>query len=187
MFKRTLISHLASNHSNPLQFKSAATRPFQISHSFTSTSIITSCNHLVLEKDPFNCTLPQLHSTSQLRPFRTSLNRNSAHDNNESSTNSSPNSNVHNNNNNNTWIHEPVWRVVRLDDNGNEYEMERGLTKQQADALAQEFTSRLHKQMYWSELIPELSGEKDISEKRSNEHGKRHFKKSATNFDTNYW
>jgi len=78
-----------------------------------------------------------------------------------------------------------IYRLVRIDDNGNEVEMERNLTKTQADALVQEFTTRGHKQMYVGELMPEYDGE-DLTSKRSNsELKKRH--KHTTQFDTNYW
>ncbi|KAG2377344.1 hypothetical protein C9374_009255 [Naegleria lovaniensis] len=144
----------------------------------------STCYHLVICNNIFpfkhHCTvgITNSHHHPQIRTFQLSLQSNSPNRHHDENSNSSSH---------NQWIHEPVWRVVRLDDNGNEYEMERGLTKKQADELAQEFTSRLHKPMYWSELIPELSGESDSSEKRSNAHAKKHFKKSATSFDTNYW
>ena len=44
---------------------------------------------------------------------------------------------------------EGKWCVWRLDDNGNEIRMRSGLTRDEADSIASEFTARGHKQTYW--------------------------------------
>lgn len=43
------------------------------------------------------------------------------------------------------------WIVWRIDDNGNTFAVQDGLTKQAADRLVEEFTARGHKQTYWAE------------------------------------
>jgi hypothetical protein len=43
------------------------------------------------------------------------------------------------------------WAVYRLDDNGNRFTVETGLTRDRADQLVVELTSRGHKQLYWAE------------------------------------
>jgi len=42
-----------------------------------------------------------------------------------------------------------TWRVVRLDDNGNAFEIARDLTQPAADAMARQFEESGHKQTYW--------------------------------------
>jgi UDP-N-acetyl-2-amino-2-deoxyglucuronate dehydrogenase len=44
-----------------------------------------------------------------------------------------------------------LWIVWRIDDNGNTFVVQDGLTKQAADRLVEEFTARGHKQTYWAE------------------------------------
>ncbi|MCX4746177.1 SPOR domain-containing protein [Kitasatospora sp. NBC_01287] len=46
----------------------------------------------------------------------------------------------------------PAWRVMRQDDNGNQYLVARELAKDEADRLAAELEARGHKQLYWTEL-----------------------------------
>ncbi len=41
------------------------------------------------------------------------------------------------------------WRVHRMDDNGNEFEVGRFNSRGEAEAPAAEFESRGHKQSYW--------------------------------------
>ncbi len=41
------------------------------------------------------------------------------------------------------------WTVVRLDDNGNEFEVASGLTETKARALLDQLESTAHKQHYW--------------------------------------
>jgi hypothetical protein len=41
--------------------------------------------------------------------------------------------------------------VHRQDDNGNRFIVQTGLSRQQAEELAQEFQARGHKQLYWAE------------------------------------
>ena len=43
------------------------------------------------------------------------------------------------------------WRVMRQDDHGNIFEVDKNLSEQEADDLVTEMTSRGHKQMYWKE------------------------------------
>ncbi|MFZ5961226.1 hypothetical protein ACOXVJ_27330 [Pseudomonas knackmussii] len=45
----------------------------------------------------------------------------------------------------------PNWCLVRLDDNGNRFVMRRGLTREEAEALARDYQARGHKQTYWAE------------------------------------
>jgi hypothetical protein len=47
---------------------------------------------------------------------------------------------------------EANWAVYRLDDNGNRFVVETGLTKEAAEELVAEFQSRGHKQLYWAEV-----------------------------------
>ncbi|GAA3008444.1 hypothetical protein GCM10020229_20240 [Kitasatospora albolonga] len=42
-------------------------------------------------------------------------------------------------------------RVMRQDDNGNRALVAKGLTRPEAEALAEEFEARGHKQLYWVE------------------------------------
>lgn len=46
------------------------------------------------------------------------------------------------------------WRVMRQDDNGNRFLVESNLSQDAATRLAEELTSRGHKQMYWAEPMP---------------------------------
>lgn len=41
------------------------------------------------------------------------------------------------------------WCVKRLDDNGNEFVLRAGLTREEAERLAAEYQERGHKQSYW--------------------------------------
>ncbi|SDI74744.1 hypothetical protein [Pseudomonas panipatensis] len=50
------------------------------------------------------------------------------------------------------------WRLLRLDDNGNRFVMRRGLSQDEAEALARDYQARGHKQTYWAE--PEEPGDK---------------------------
>lgn len=43
------------------------------------------------------------------------------------------------------------WCLLRLDDNGNRFVMRRGLTQEEAEALARDYQARGHKQTYWAE------------------------------------
>lgn len=42
-----------------------------------------------------------------------------------------------------------VWRVMRTDDNGNEFEVTRVRTQEGAAAIADAYERRGHKQLYW--------------------------------------
>ncbi|WP_280290012.1 hypothetical protein [Pseudomonas sp. BN417] len=44
---------------------------------------------------------------------------------------------------------ERSWCVKRLDDNGNEFVLRAGLTREEAERLAAEYQARGHKQSYW--------------------------------------
>jgi hypothetical protein len=44
-----------------------------------------------------------------------------------------------------------LWRVMRLDDNGNCFVLVDGLFEPEALALVREYESRGHKQVYWAE------------------------------------
>jgi hypothetical protein len=46
----------------------------------------------------------------------------------------------------------PAWRVMRQDDNGNQYLVARELPREEAERLAAELEARGHKQLYWTEL-----------------------------------
>jgi hypothetical protein len=56
-----------------------------------------------------------------------------------------------------------MWRVMRLDDNGNTYEVARADTEEEGNAIARAFEARGHKQMYFVERVaPALStGDRD--------------------------
>lgn len=43
------------------------------------------------------------------------------------------------------------YRVMRQDDNGNRFEVDRGLTREAAETLAKMLEARGHKQTYWVE------------------------------------
>ncbi|WP_271412251.1 hypothetical protein [Pseudomonas sp. Q1-7] len=43
------------------------------------------------------------------------------------------------------------WCVKRLDDNGNEFVLRAGLTREEAERLAADYQARGHKQSYWAE------------------------------------
>jgi hypothetical protein len=45
-----------------------------------------------------------------------------------------------------------TWRVRRQDDNGNQFTMETGLNREEAERLVALYESRGHKQLYWFEL-----------------------------------
>lgn len=49
---------------------------------------------------------------------------------------------------------EACWRVVRQDDNGNQFLVEAGLTEPDARRQVLEFESHGHKQTYWVEPMP---------------------------------
>ena len=44
-----------------------------------------------------------------------------------------------------------VWKVKRLDDNGNTFVLAEGLRKSQAEEVVADYTARGHKQLYWAE------------------------------------
>ncbi|MFD8701461.1 SPOR domain-containing protein [Kitasatospora sp. NPDC059648] len=44
-----------------------------------------------------------------------------------------------------------TFRVMRQDDNGNRFPVDKGLAEAEARRLAAEFEARGHKQMYWVE------------------------------------
>ncbi len=44
---------------------------------------------------------------------------------------------------------EPIWTVVRLDDNGNRFEIARGLRHADAQEIVRQFEESGHKQCYW--------------------------------------
>ena len=44
-----------------------------------------------------------------------------------------------------------VWRVLRLDDNGNRFVVAECVSEEEARRLADAFTARGHKQAYWVE------------------------------------
>jgi len=44
-----------------------------------------------------------------------------------------------------------VWRVLRLDDNGNRFVIAECASEDEASRIADEFTARGHKQAYWVE------------------------------------
>ena len=48
----------------------------------------------------------------------------------------------------------PLWRVVRLDDNGNRYEVARDLSRCAADRLIDDYEGKGHKQTYCKEVQP---------------------------------
>lgn len=41
------------------------------------------------------------------------------------------------------------WEVLRIDDNGNEFQVAWGLSREDADAVLKELESTAHKQHYW--------------------------------------
>lgn len=43
------------------------------------------------------------------------------------------------------------WCLWRLDDNGNRFVVRRGLSRDEAEALALEYQGRGHRQTYWAE------------------------------------
>ena len=45
-----------------------------------------------------------------------------------------------------------TYRVMRQDDAGNQFVVETGLSKQDADALVEKYEAKGHKQTYWAEL-----------------------------------
>ena len=47
----------------------------------------------------------------------------------------------------------PRFRVVRMDDHGNRFEVGRTATRAEAEALAAEYTAKLHHQVYWVEEL----------------------------------
>ncbi len=48
--------------------------------------------------------------------------------------------------------HTTPWRIFRMDDNGNEFEVESGLTLETALRRVAEFEARGHKQTYWARV-----------------------------------
>ncbi len=44
---------------------------------------------------------------------------------------------------------QPVWRLMRLDDNGNHFEIARDLSRQEAQARQKHLEDAGHKQFYW--------------------------------------
>ena len=49
------------------------------------------------------------------------------------------------------FVGEATWRVMRLDDNGNQYELTKTTSRCEAISVAAKFEARGHKQMYWVE------------------------------------
>lgn len=45
------------------------------------------------------------------------------------------------------------WRLMRQDDNGNEFEMARYSSRDEAERVAAMYTARGHKQLYWVEAV----------------------------------
>lgn len=43
----------------------------------------------------------------------------------------------------------PTYELHHVDDNGNEFVVKTGLTREEAERLAAEYEARPHKQMYW--------------------------------------
>jgi hypothetical protein len=52
---------------------------------------------------------------------------------------------------------QPIWRVMRLDDNGNHFEIARGLPRTKAQEMVKQFEESGHKQFYW--ILPDLNGD----------------------------
>ena len=50
--------------------------------------------------------------------------------------------------------HEGTWMVRRQDDNGNQFVVQTGLSREAAEQLASELEARGHKQVYWTEPEP---------------------------------
>jgi hypothetical protein len=48
----------------------------------------------------------------------------------------------------------PLWRVVRLDENGNCFEVARGLSQRAAGLLIDDYERKGHKQTYCKEVQP---------------------------------
>ncbi len=44
---------------------------------------------------------------------------------------------------------QPIWRVMRLDDNGNHFEIAHGLTRTKEQEMVRQFEESGHKQFYW--------------------------------------
>jgi hypothetical protein len=42
-----------------------------------------------------------------------------------------------------------TWAVHRQDDNGNQFVVQTGLSREEAERLVAEFEAKRHKQMYW--------------------------------------
>jgi hypothetical protein len=47
-----------------------------------------------------------------------------------------------------------IWRVIRQDLHGNEYEMRKDLPEAEARRIADEFNAKGHKQTYWAQKEP---------------------------------
>jgi len=47
------------------------------------------------------------------------------------------------------------WEVLRQDDPGNKFVVASGLSREEAEYLAQMYTDRGHKQLYWASVEPE--------------------------------
>jgi hypothetical protein len=45
-----------------------------------------------------------------------------------------------------------TWTVRRQDDNGNQFVVETGLSREEAERLVAMYESRGHKQLYWGEV-----------------------------------
>jgi hypothetical protein len=52
---------------------------------------------------------------------------------------------------------EPMWRVMRLDDNGNHFEIAHDLTQPAAQEMARQFEESGHKHFYW--ILPTANGD----------------------------
>jgi len=47
-----------------------------------------------------------------------------------------------------------IWRVIRQDTHGNQFEMASNPAKEKAHSLADEFNAKGHKQTYWAQKEP---------------------------------
>ncbi|MBU0860234.1 MAG: hypothetical protein KJ667_09880 [Alphaproteobacteria bacterium] len=47
-----------------------------------------------------------------------------------------------------------IWRVIRQDTHGNEFEVAASLPKKKAESIAAEFNAKGHKQTYWAQTEP---------------------------------
>jgi len=52
---------------------------------------------------------------------------------------------------------QPIWRVMRLDDNGNHFEIAHRLKRAKAQEMLVQFEESGHKQFYW--ILPNPNGD----------------------------